>query len=670
MEKEKILIVDDSEMNRSILADMLDDYDIVEAENGAQAISILSKEYSTLSLVLLDIVMPQLDGFGVMEAMNQNGWIDDIPVIIISAVNGSSEVERAYELGATDFIARPFDALIVHRRVVNTLLLYVKQKRLIRIIEEQVNENERYNDLMIDILSQIVEFRNGESGEHIRRVRMLTQLLLNELMQKTDRYPLTASDISLICTASALHDIGKIITDEKILNKPGRLTPEEFEIMKQHAPAGAEILGKLKTHQTEPIVKTAMEICRWHHERYDGKGYPDGLEGDEIPISAQVVALADVYDALTSKRVYKPPYTHKQAINMIYNGECGAFNPILLECLTQISPQLQNDKESSTTDEFRKLNLNRISTEKLDEDGGISKRTLRLLDKERMKNSFFASMTQAIQFEYTISPSMIKLSPWGAKKLGVDEIIMNSDTNEMLFTVLDKEAWNQLSKLLYSSTPDKPEAKLDCILRYKNGTRWNRIVLRSMWSDDDIPKLEGCLGTVIDIHDSHSKIEELAKKASHDPLTGLLNLTSARDQIELRMASNSDSNFALAIFDLDFFKSANDSYGHGFGDKVLLQIAQELTGCTRATDISCRLGGDEFLLFLEYKTDIEKTIDRIFKNLCSPCEQFDISISMGVALAQDVGLSYDALFQAADEALYDAKRAGRGQYVFYGKPKE
>ena len=670
MEKEKILIVDDSEMNRSILADMLDDYDIVEAENGVQAISILSKEYSTLSLVLLDIVMPQLDGFGVMEAMNQNGWIDDIPVIIISAVNGSAEVERAYELGATDFIARPFDGLIVHRRVVNTLLLYAKQKRLIRIIEEQVNENERHNDLMIDILSRIVEFRNGESGEHIQQVRMLTELLLNQLVQKTDRYLLTASDISLICTASALHDIGKIVTDEKILNKPGRLTPEEFEIMKNHAQAGAEILSKLKAHQAEPIVKTAMEICRWHHERYDGKGYPDGLSGDEIPISAQVVALADVYDALTSKRVYKPPYTHKQAINMILNGECGAFNPILLECLTQIAPQLQNAKEGGTTNEFHKLNLNRISSEKLDEDGGVSKRTLRLLDKERMKNSFFASMTQAIQFEYTISPSMIKLSPWGAKKLGADEIIMNPDTNEKLFTILDRDMWNQLSKLLYSSTPDKPEIKLDCILRYENGTRWNRIVLRSMWSDDDIPKLEGCLGTVIDIHDSHSKIEELAEKASHDPLTGLLNRASARDQIELKMTNNPESNFALAIIDLDFFKSANDSYGHGFGDKVLLQISQKLTGCTRATDISCRLGGDEFLLFLEYKTDIEKTINRIFNELCSPCEQFDISVSMGIALAQDVGLSYDALFHAADDALYDAKRAGRGQYVFYSNPKE
>ncbi|MCH5315969.1 MAG: diguanylate cyclase [Eubacterium sp.] len=670
MEKEKILIVDDSEMNRSILADMLDDYDIVEAENGVQAISILSKEYSTLSLVLLDIVMPQLDGFGVMEAMNQNGWIDDIPVIIISAVNGSAEVERAYELGATDFIARPFDGLIVHRRVVNTLLLYAKQKRLIRIIEEQVNENERHNDLMIDILSRIVEFRNGESGEHIQQVRMLTELLLNQLVQKTDRYLLTASDISLICTASALHDIGKIVTDEKILNKPGRLTPEEFEIMKKHAQAGAEILSKLKAHQAEPIVKTAMEICRWHHERYDGKGYPDGLSGDEIPISAQVVALADVYDALTSKRVYKPPYTHKQAINMILNGECGAFNPILLECLTQIAPQLQNAKEGGTTNEFHKLNLNRISSEKLDEDGGVSKRTLRLLDKERMKNSFFASMTQAIQFEYTISPSMIKLSPWGAKKLGADEIIMNPDTNEKLFTILDRDMWNQLSKLLYSSTPDKPEIKLDCLLRYENGTRWNRIVLRSMWSDDDIPKLEGCLGTVIDIHDSHSKIEELAEKASHDPLTGLLNRASARDQIELKMTNNPESNFALAIIDLDFFKSANDSYGHGFGDKVLLQISQKLTGCTRATDISCRLGGDEFLLFLEYKTDIEKTINRIFNELCSPCGQFDISVSMGIALAQDVGLSYDALFHAADDALYNAKRAGRGQYVFYSNPKE
>ncbi len=270
--KEKILIVDDSELNRAILADMLgEEYDIVEAENGLEGVAILQKMGPELSLVLLDIVMPQMDGFGVLDTMNQNHWIDDIPVIMISAESGSSHIERAYELGVTDFIARPFDALIVHRRVVNTILLYAKQKKLVGMVADQIYEKERQGNLMIDILSHIVEFRNGESGLHVLHVRSLTELLLRRLSQKTDRYRLTPAEIAIITTASALHDIGKIAIDENILNKPGRLTDEEFAIMKTHTTVGAEMLENLPIHQHDPLVNVAYQICRWHHERYDGR---------------------------------------------------------------------------------------------------------------------------------------------------------------------------------------------------------------------------------------------------------------------------------------------------------------------------------------------------------------------------------------------------------------
>ena len=272
-QKQKILIVDDSELNRAILADMLDsEYEIIEAENGLQGVGLLQQRGSEISLVLLDIVMPQMDGFGVLDVMAQNHWIEDIPVIMISAETGSSHIERAYELGVTDFISRPFDALIVHRRVVNTIMLYAKQKRLANMVADQIYENEQRSSLLIDILSHIVEFRNGESGLHVLNVRTLTELMLNHLVQKTDRYPLSPSDISMICTASALHDIGKISIDEKILNKPGRFTDEEFAIMKTHSMAGAEMLENLPIHQDDPLVKVAYDICRWHHERWDGRG--------------------------------------------------------------------------------------------------------------------------------------------------------------------------------------------------------------------------------------------------------------------------------------------------------------------------------------------------------------------------------------------------------------
>ena len=326
-EKERILIADDSAMNRAILTEMLGDgYEILEAEDGRQAVSILQTDAS-VDLLLLDIMMPNMDGFDVLTMMNKYHWIDEIPVIMISAENASSFVERAYDLGATDYISRPFDMAVVRRRVINTLMLYAKQKRLVRLVAELVYEKEKSSSTMINILSHIVEFRNAESGLHVLHIQTATDILLRTLVQKTDKYGLTAADIFLIRTASALHDIGKINIPESILNKPGKLTKEEFETMKTHTTIGADILDKLPFQQESELVKTAYSICRWHHERWDGRGYPDGLKGDEIPIAAQVVALADVYDALTSERCYKKAFDHDTAVQMILNGECGQFNP-------------------------------------------------------------------------------------------------------------------------------------------------------------------------------------------------------------------------------------------------------------------------------------------------------------------------------------------------------
>ena len=309
--KERILIVDDSEMNRMILADMLEDqYEILEAADGAQGISILQQMSSQISLVLLDIVMPEMDGFEVLAVMNQKKWIEDVPVIMISAESMPSYVQRAYELGVTDYISRPFDSLVVQRRVINTIMLYAKQRKLIKMVTNQMFEKEKNASLMVTILSHIVEFRNGESGLHVLHIQTITELLLKSLLGKTDKYQLSHEDINMIVMASALHDIGKIAIPSEVLNKPGRFTPEEYEVMKTHSAVGASMLKDLPFHQEELLVKVAYQICRWHHERYDGHGYPDGLKGEEIPISAQVVSMADVYDALTSERVYKKAFSH------------------------------------------------------------------------------------------------------------------------------------------------------------------------------------------------------------------------------------------------------------------------------------------------------------------------------------------------------------------------
>lgn len=343
--KPLLLVVDDSEMNRVILSEMLkDQYEILEADCGEAGIACL-EQHGGISIVLLDIVMPGVDGLDVLSLMSRNGWIADIPVIMISSEDSDDSVLRAYELGASDYIGRPFDSRIVRQRVSNIMRLYTKQRRLSAMLAQQFYERERASRMLVDIMGGAMELRNGESGPHVKHVRKLTEMMLEHLMRKTDRYRITSSDRSTIAAASTLHDLGKLSIPDSILNKPGRLTPEEFEIMKTHTTIGADMLEGMVQYRDSALVRTARDICRWHHERYDGSGYPDGLKGEEIPISAQVVSLVDVYDALTSDRVYKKALSHEKAMHMILNGECGAFNPLLIDCLIDLQDRIVVEKD-------------------------------------------------------------------------------------------------------------------------------------------------------------------------------------------------------------------------------------------------------------------------------------------------------------------------------------
>lgn len=382
----RILIVDDSEMNRMILSEMLKgEFEILEAENGSVCLDMLSRYEMKISLILLDIVMPGMDGFGVLEYMNRNNLIKDIPVIMISGEDSGEVIKRAYEMGVSDYIKRPFDMEVVHRRALNTIKLYAKQRRLVAMVMNQVFEKEKNSRMLISVLSEIVEFRNGESGTHVLNINTLTTMILEQLAKKTDKYHLSWSNRMLISTASSLHDIGKIGIDEKILNKPGRLTPEERKIMEKHTVIGADMLANLPMYEDEPLMKVAYQICRWHHERYDGKGYPDGLKGEEIPISAQVVALADVYDALTSERVYKKAYSHEEAVQMICNGECGTFNPLLLECLCEIQDHIKKELQKAA---YRS------------EMSDPERKNKKFEHYDNSQKKFFGAVTRAIEKEY------------------------------------------------------------------------------------------------------------------------------------------------------------------------------------------------------------------------------------------------------------------------------
>lgn len=341
-QKPSILIVDDSEMNRAILNEMLkDEYRVLEADNGRAALDMVDRYGDELSLVLLDIVMPGMGGFEVLADLSRRTVIDNLPVVMISSEDSDDVVLRAYELGASDYINRPFDARVVRRRVSNTIRLYTKQRRLTNLLAQQYNERVKNSRMLIDIMAGVMELRNGESGLHVTHIEKLTELLLGCLVSRSDKFPLDNEQRAAIAMASALHDIGKMSIDDAILNKPGRLTPEEFEIMKTHTTLGADMLLELgRQHAGNPLLEYAYQIARWHHERWDGKGYPDGLKGDDIPIAAQVVSVADVYDALTSVRVYKDAIPHEEAIQMILDGKCGEFNPLLLDCLLEVQDRI------------------------------------------------------------------------------------------------------------------------------------------------------------------------------------------------------------------------------------------------------------------------------------------------------------------------------------------
>ena len=514
--KPKILIADDSAMNRAILVEMLGDgYDVIEAENGREAVRALQSA-PEIDLLLLDIMMPEMDGFEVLKQMKHYGWIEDIPVIMISAENGSAYVERAYDLGATDFISRPFDMAIVRRRVTNTLMLYTKQKQLVGLVARQVYENQKSNNLMINILSHIVEFRNGESGSHVLHIHTATELILNHLVKKTDKYKLSAADIAMIGTASSLHDIGKINIPEKILNKPGRLTKEEFDIMKTHTTIGAHILENLPFQQEEPLVKVSYEICRWHHERWDGRGYPDGLKGEEIPIAAQVVALADVYDAMTSERCYKKAFDHDTAVRMILNGECGTFNPLLMECLTEVADDLHRaltDNEAAAQMNFgndtRKITDALLHENDLPETGRLEN----ALQIEQQKYTFYVDHTPDLQLDYNEASDTATMSEWGVKHLHCPrEMPFKNAMETLLVSPNDRSA---MLDAIAKTDADHPDTAVTVLLSVDGLLRWHKVHIRTLWMRGEETTR---VGLVMQAEDVHEKTIRNAKEVTKETI--------------------------------------------------------------------------------------------------------------------------------------------------------
>lgn len=455
-----------------------------------QAIQMIGENIG-IDLMLLDINMPQMNGFEVLEIMKRSQCIAETPVIMISSEDSVNTMRKAYELGITDYITRPFDSVIVKKRVQNTLGLYMNQKHLINVVYDQVYEKEENNNIMIQIMSNILGSRNSESREHILHIKTATEMMLRQLVKVTEAYPLTEADIALITTASSLHDIGKIRIPEEILNKPGRLTDEEFKIMKNHSELGAAIIKDMDFPQDHPLVHTAWEICRWHHERWDGKGYPDGLKGEEIPISAQVVAIVDVYDALTSERCYKKAFDHDTAIQMILDGQCGQFNPILLKCLKELSIQLSKMLNKEMDDNKYSHEIQRLSNEILSDKSLPSQIYSQSLVKVMQeKIDFFKSNSGMNSIDYNAVSGQLTI-------LNGNQQILCQRNNPKIdlfkeFGVNEEDA-QYIRVLLHQTSVQNKEISVQIKATVENNSQMYKMKLHTLWSP---MKKDVCIGII------------------------------------------------------------------------------------------------------------------------------------------------------------------------------
>lgn len=493
--KMKILIADDSVLNQELLTEILGEmYEYVYAEDGEQVLNLLSENIQA-DILLLDMNMPKMNGMEVLKVMKEHCWTDEIPVVIISAEDDLGVVQNAYRLGAIDYIVRPFNAFLIQHRVQNTLALYSKNKRLVQLVENQVSQREKMNNMMIHIFSRVVEIGNYESGSHTLRVQRITHMLAKRLSEVTDRYSLSEADIALLTSVSALHDIGKIVIPDEILNKPGPLTAEEWEIMMTHTLRGDELLQDIPIDQNERLMIVAHEVCRYHHERYDGRGYPDGLRGDEIPISAQIVSLADVYDALTRDRCYKKAFLHEDAVAMIQDGECGVFNPLLMQCFTDISDELLVNLQLNMEVEGYLNDAHVLAGEEIENKGvHVVDRSTFLVESERVKKEFFAESQEGIKFEYDAVTGKVLYIHY------YDEHGKRIPLSSSSTYLLCEEDWNCMVEQIHKTTRENPYISMKVMIPINGILRWHELTARGIWTKESNVYVS-IVGQFLDIHE-------------------------------------------------------------------------------------------------------------------------------------------------------------------------
>lgn len=659
--KYKILIVDDSDYNRFLLSDILGDtYDILEACDGVEAIKVLSRHNNEIYLVLLDIIMPKMDGFEVMEYIEKTGWLSQIPVVVISAESSSIFINKAFDLGATEFISRPFNESVVKKRVKNTIMLSAKYKSLENVVTNQIYQKERVNLMMVDLLNNVIEFRNGESSSHILNVRFLTESLLKSLISITDRYNLSSLDITMISNASAFHDIGKISIPEQVLNKRGKLTKDEFELIKTHTVSGYEILSKVPDKDIKSI-NVAKEICRWHHEKYDGKGYPDGLLGEEIPISAQVVSLADVCDSLTSERVYRPPYTPEKAFQMIINGECGQFNPLLIESLKRLMPFLNDKLKRRMVCPIDREDIYKISDELIKTGNGVNL-TMRLLEEEREKAMFYSRLSKDVLFEYDCIIDTLAFSESGFAVFDLPEKIIEPSQAQCLRNLIDEDKWQSLVNMF--NEPKKQAHNYSVVLKIKTKgvPKWYELIFRPLFDDIHSEKAVKIIGKIVDIDSVYTKFTEIYDSAITDDMTGLVNCESMKKIVNLCLSTISGIDYEMILIGK---KVKNEVIGFEDDDLLNKVLIEKLKRFSNWDDVFAKTKDGLYIIFSRAINNIETSVLNFFHEMADV--GYGDSIRIGVSVAPKDGSNYEELFESAKKTLMYTVKNSKSKYYFYDK---
>lgn len=516
--KYTILIADKNIDNKSQLENLLgQSYDYLFASNVNEVIEKFKNEQD-IDLLILNTEKIDSDELRVLNYLNETNLINKLPIMLIVQYGNNALIEKAYSLGITDLILTPFNPNVVRHRVKNTIDLFNNQKKLINVVEKQIKEREETNDAMINIFSNVIELRNHESGAHTMHVQVITNLLLKELVKLTDKYKLSESDITLISSLAAMHDIGKITVPESILNKPGKLTDEEWVIMRNHTVSGYEILCNSNIDQNSKFMKYAKEIVRHHHEKFDGRGYPDHLIGDEIPISAQVVSLADCYDALTSVRCYKKAYTHDEAVAMLLNKECGEFNPILIEAFKRIESELRADLDVGLDHSLKDVSSKDLTIEVL-ESSNIDYDKIKLESElDNIRRKFFDdSLNNNIWIEFdNLLHKFYYLDGYKRISRVFDTFdIKNSEYN--ILSEIDTKRFLEKFKLV---SKDNPSFELEVILNIDGRPKYHRLSCLTIWNEHNIR-----ITTFVALTNIHEEV--IKRNLRQTNISGLKELASA-----------------------------------------------------------------------------------------------------------------------------------------------